>query len=176
MVAPLARLDEIWPIVAEAEIAPPGECAQMERGRFGWWLVQALPLLPVILAAMAALVMLTESSWMRASLLMLLIPLLLVANAFEWRVYQHGSDGTQLYARHGWWRQRLTILPKVRVQSVEIAQSPLARLAGLVSIRFGVAGGKLEMIALPRETAEAIRDRVLAVAAPVDFSEINRRG
>jgi hypothetical protein len=49
-------------------------------------------------------------------------------------------------------------------------------LAGLVSLRFGVAGGKLEMIALPRETAEAIRDRVLAVAAPVDFSEINRRG
>jgi putative membrane protein len=27
MVAPLARLDEIWPIVAEAEIAPPGETA-----------------------------------------------------------------------------------------------------------------------------------------------------
>lgn len=176
MVAPLARLDEIWPIVAEAGIAPPGETTQMERGRFGWWLVQVLPLLPVIIAAMAALVMLTENSWMRASLLLLLIPLLLAFNAFEWRVYRHGSDGTQLYARHGWWRQRLTILPQVRVQSVEIAQSPLARLAGLVSLRFGVAGGKLEMIALPRETAEAIRDRVLAVAAPVDFSEINRRG
>jgi putative membrane protein len=176
MVAPLARLDEIWPIVAEAEIAPPGESSHMQRGKFSWWLIQALPLLPVILAAMAAVVLLAESSWMRASLLLLLIPLLLAFNAFEWRVYRHGSDGTQLYARHGWWRQRLTILPQVRVQSVEIAQSPLARLAGLVSLRFGVAGGKLEMIALPRETAEAIRDHVLAVAAPVDFSEIKRRG
>lgn len=176
MVAPLARLDEIWPIVAEVGITPPRDSDAMQQGKFGWWLTGFAIVLPIIFAAMAAVMLFAEASLPRASLLLLLVPLMLAIVAFEWRVYRHGEDAAQLYVRRGWWRQRLTILPQVRVQSIEIAQSPLARLAGLVSLHFGVAGGKLEMIALQRETAEAIRDRVLAVAAPVDFSEINRRG
>lgn len=176
MVAPLARLDEIWPIVAEAGIVPPSEAAILQHGKFGWWLSRLVIVLPIIFTAMAALMFFAEISLAQASLLLLLVPLMLAILAFKWRVYRHGEDGTQLYVRRGWWRQRSTILPQVRVQSVEIAQGPLARLAGLVSLHFGVAGGKLEMVALPRETAEAIRDHVLAIAAPVDFSEINQRG
>ncbi|MBK6707079.1 MAG: PH domain-containing protein [Sphingomonadales bacterium] len=176
MVAPLARLDEIWPIVAEAGIAQPGETAALQHGKFGWWLSGFVIVLPIIFIAMAALMLFAEASLARASLLLLLLPLMLAIMTIEWRVYRHGEDGMQLYVRRGWWRQRLTILPQVRVQSVEIAQSPLARLVGLVSLRFGVAGGKFEMLALPREAAEAIRDNVLAIAAPVDFSVINRRG
>jgi hypothetical protein len=42
----------------------------------------------------------------------------------------------------------------------------------LASLHFGIAGGTLELIALPLETAKAIRDQVMAVVAPVDFSEI----
>ena len=38
MVAPLARLDEIWPIIAETGITPPGDAAAMQSGRFRWWL------------------------------------------------------------------------------------------------------------------------------------------
>lgn len=176
MVAPLARLDEIWPIIAETGITPPNETTPLQRGRFGWWLRGFVIILPVIFTAMAAITVFTGASLARASLLLLLVPLMLAVVAFEWRSYRHGADISQLYARRGWWHQRLTIVPQVRVQSVEIAQSPLARLTGLVALRFGIAGGRLEMVALPREAAEAIRDRVLAIAAPVDFSQINRRG
>ena len=176
MVAPLAQLDEIWPIAAEAGIGAPTADTLMQRGRLTWWLAGILLLLPIVFTAMAAVVLFADASPTK-SLLLLLIPFaLLIVGAVEWRIYRHADDSAQLYVRRGWWRQQLTVMPQVRVQSVEIAQSPLARLAGLVSLRFGVAGGKLEMIALSRETAEAIRDRVLAVAAPVDFSEINRRG
>ncbi|MGC1470726.1 MAG: PH domain-containing protein, partial [Sphingorhabdus sp.] len=176
MVAPLAQLDEIWPIAAEAGINAPTADTPMQRGRLTWWLAGILLVLPIVFAAMAAVVLFADASPTK-SLLLLLIPFaLLIVGAIEWRIYRHADDGAQLYVRRGWWRQQLTVMPQVRVQSVEIAQSPLARLAGLVSLRFGVAGGKLEMIALSRDTAEAIRDRVLAVAAPVDFSEINRRG
>ena len=125
---------------------------------------------------MAAVTLFADASPAKSLLLLLIPAAMLIIGAVEWRIYRHADDGAQLYVRRGWWRQQLTVMPQVRVQSVEIAQSPLAHLAGLVSLRFGVAGGKLEMIALSRETAEAIRDRVLAVAAPVDFSEINRRG
>ncbi len=176
MVAPLAQLDEIWPIASEAGIAAPTADTQMQRGRLSWWLARILPVMPLVFAAMASVILLADAS-LTKSLLLLFIPVvMLIVGVFEWRVYRHDDDGAQLYARHGWWRQQLTVMPQVRVQSVEIKQNPISRLAGLVSLHFGVAGGKLEMIALSREAAEAIRDRVLAVAAPVDFSEINRRG
>lgn len=176
MVAPLARLDEIWPIAAEADIIAPTTDTPMQAGRFRWWIAGILLILPVVFTAMASVVLFADASPTKSLLLLLIPAAMLVVAAFEWRVYRYADDGVQLYVRRGWWRQQLTVMPQVRVQSVEIAQSPLARLAGLVSLRFGVAGGKLEMIALPRETAEAVRDRVLAIAAPVDFSEINRRG
>lgn len=171
MAAPLARLNEIWPIIAEAGIAPPDEEAAFQRGHFRWWLAGFAIIIPLTIAAMAAVVIFTEASFAR-SLLLLFIPLgLLLLGALEWRKFGYAEDAARLYVRRGWWRQRLTILPQVRVQSVEIAQGPLARMAGLVSVHFGIAGGALELIAIPRETAEAIRERVLAIAAPVDFSK-----
>jgi putative membrane protein len=176
MVAPLARLDEIWPIIAETGITPPGDAAAMQSGRFRWWLNGFAVVLPIVFAAMAAVMILADTSLARASLFLLIPMAMLLIGAFEWRLYRHGEDGSQLYQRRGWWRQKLTILPQLRVQSVEIAQGPLARASGLAALRFGVAGGKLEMIAMPLSTAREIRDRVLAVAAPVDFSEINQRG
>ncbi len=171
MAAPLAKLDEIWPIAAEAGILPPSTDTEFQRGHFRWWLARLIIVIPMILVAMAAVVIFANASFAR-SLLLLFIPVgLLLFSALEWRKFRYGEDALRLYVRRGWWRQRLTILPQVRVQSVEIAQGPLARLTGLVSLHFGIAGGTLELIAIPRETAEAIRDRVMAVAGPVDFSK-----
>lgn len=171
MAAPLAKLDEIWPIMAEAGIAPPDERAAFRRGHFRWWLTGFVIVIPLIIAAMAAVIVFAQASLARSCLL-LLIPLgLLLFGALEWHKFGFAEDSARLYVRRGWWRQRLTILPQVRVQSVEITQGPLARMAGLVSVHFGIAGGTLELIAISRETAEAIRDRVLTIAAPVDFSK-----
>ena len=171
MAAPLAKLDEIWPIMAEAGITPPSADAEFQRGHFRWWLARLIVVIPLILAAMAAVVFFAEASFAR-SLLLLFIPLgLLVFSALEWRKFLYAEDVSRLYVRRGWWRQQLTILPQVRVQSVEITQGPLARFSGLVTLHFGIAGGTLELFAIPRETAEAIRDRVMAIATPVDFSK-----
>jgi membrane protein YdbS with pleckstrin-like domain len=70
----------------------------------------------------------------------------------------------------------LTIAPQVRVQSTKISQGPIARLFGLVTLHFGIAGGTLRFVALRPDEARTIRDQVMAAVAPVDFSEINRRG
>ena len=171
MAAPLAKLDEIWPIMAEAGIMPPDADTEFQRGHYRWWLFHLAIVVPLILAAMVAVVIFAEASFAK-SLLLLFIPLgLLFLGVLEWRKFRYAEDTSRFYVRRGWWREQLTILPQVRVQSVEIAQGPLARLLGLVSLHFGIAGGTLELIAIPRETAEAIRDRVLAIAAPVDFSK-----
>jgi putative membrane protein len=171
MAAPLAKLDEIWPIAAEAGIMPPSAETHFQRGRIRWWMVHLIPVIPVILVAMAAVVVFAEAPVAR-SLLLLFVPLgLLLTGALEWRKFQFAEDASRLYVRRGWWRQQLTIQPQVRVQSAEISQGPLARLAGLVTLHLGIAGGSLQLVAIPRETAEAIRDRVMAIAAPVDFSK-----
>ncbi|MEQ1537992.1 MAG: PH domain-containing protein [Sphingorhabdus sp.] len=171
MAAPLAKLDEIWPIMSEAGITPPSADTAYQRGHFRWWVTGLVIVIPLILTAMAAVVFFAEASLVQ-SLALLFIPFgLLLFGALEWRKFGFAEDATRIYVRRGWWRQRLTILPQVRVQSVEIAQGPLARIAGLVSVHFGIAGGTLELIAIPREVAEEIRDRVLAIAAPVDFSK-----
>ena len=128
--------------------------------------------MPVLLAAMAALVIFADAPMGRTTLLLLLLLLPGALFWLDWRQYRFGLDDHQLYLRRGWWRQQMTIAPQLRVQSVEIAQGPLSRRQGLASLRFGIAGGTMEMIALPLATAVAIRDAVMEKVAAVDYSAI----
>ena len=172
--APFATLDEVWRIAQAAAIAAPDGDEQLQRGAAKHWLTQLLFVVPALLTAMAALVMFADAPIGRATLLLLL--LLLPGTLFwlDWRQYRFGLDDHQLYLKRGWWRQQMTIAPQVKVQSVEIAQGPLSRRQGLASLRFGIAGGTMEMIALPLATAVAIRDAVMEKVAAVDYSAINQ--
>ncbi len=170
--APFATLDEVWRIAQAAAIAAPDGDERLQLGAVKHWLTQLLFIVPMLLTAMAALVIFADAPIGRTTLLLLL---LLLPGAFfwlDWRQYRFGLDDRQLYVRRGWWRQQMTIAPQVKVQSVEIAQGPLSRRQGLASLRFGIAGGTMEMIALPLATAVAIRDAVMEKVAAVDYSAI----
>jgi putative membrane protein len=106
---------------------------------------------------------------------LLLVPVVGFLWWLEWRKYGDHVDTAQIYVREGWWRQSLTIAPQVKVQTVEIAQGPISRRQGLASLNFGIAGGTLEMVALPLETARAIRDAVMERVAVVDYSVVAKR-
>ena len=172
--APLATLDEVWRIAQVAGIHPPDGDERLRTGAALHWIIQLLLLVPPLLIAMAALVIFADTAFAST----LLLSLLLVFAAFmfwcDWRKYRFGIDDQQLYLRRGWWQQRLTLAPQLKVQSIEIAQGPLARRLGLASLKFGIAGGTLEMIALPLSTAQTIRSTVMEKAAAVDYSAINR--
>ena len=60
---------------------------------------------------------------------------------------------------HGWLAPRLDIASRVKLQSVEIAQGPLGRRRGYADVKFGVAGGTLELHGVPLDEARAIRAR-----------------
>jgi putative membrane protein len=172
--APFATLEEVWRIAIAATIAAPDGDERLQRGVATYWLTQLWFIVPVLLTAMAALVIFADTPIGRTTLLLLL---LLLPGAFfwlDWRQYRFGLDDHQLYLRRGWWRQQMTIAPQVKVQSVEIAQGPLSRRQGLASLRFGIAGGTMEMVALPLATAVAIRDAVMEKVAAVDYSAINQ--
>lgn len=172
--APFATLDEVWRIAHAAAIAAPDGDERLQKGVATYWLTQLVFIAPVLLTAIAALVIFADAPIGRTTLLLLLMVLPGALFWLDWRQYRFGLDDHQLYLRRGWWRQQMTIAPQVKVQSVEIAQGPLSRRQGLASLRFGIAGGTMEMIALPLATAVAIRDAVMEKVVAVDYSAINQ--
>ena len=172
--APLATLDEVWRISQAAGIDAPDGDEALRKGAVLHWMIQLALFVPPLLIAMAALLIFADRPL--APLLFLLLLLVVAACLFwcDWRKYRFGLDAQQLYLRRGWWQQKLMLTPQVKVQSIEIAQGPLARRYGLASLKFGIAGGTLEMVALPLSTARAIRKAVMEKVAAVDYSAINQ--
>jgi putative membrane protein len=172
--APLATLGEIWPIAHAAMIEAPDATVRFRQGRSAWWLIRFTGLLPVIAIGVVAMMYFGAVPFWQAAW-MLLVPVFVgFLWWLEWRKYGDRIDDSQIYVREGWWQQRLTIAPQVKVQTMEIAQGPISRRQGLASLNFGIAGGTLEMVALPLATAHAIRDAVIKRVAAVDYSAINR--
>jgi putative membrane protein len=174
--APLARLDELWPIARETGLdALDLDNTALRKSRLLWWLTGTIGFAVVLMAVTMALIFVLNAPVSRAGLIMLL-PLLFAAFAWlEWRNYGDLIDDQQLYVREGWWRQRLALVRQINVQSAEIHQGPIARMLGQCTLNFGIAGGTLAFSALPLDQARAIRDQVMTTAAPIDFSELNRR-
>jgi putative membrane protein len=169
MAAPLAKLEEIWPIMAEAKLLPPGMELSFARLPKGPWVDLWLML---TLAIILVIGIVYEASAVFAWWTLLIAPLLGFFVWHDWRHRSQSIDARQLYARHGWWQQNFDIARQVNVHSVTISQGPLIRRRGLANLDFGIAGGSLSFSAVPLEEARAIRDQVMAMAAPVDFSEL----
>lgn len=170
--APFATLAEIWPIAHAAMIVAPDAQTQFHRGVIRNWTIQILLILPVILGAIVAVTLWADTTILRAMSLLLILVFFVPYLWLDWRKYGYALDGDQIYVKRGWWQEKLTIAPQVKVQTVEIYQGPIARRQGLASVNFGISGGSLEMIALPLETAQAIRDAVMEQVAAVDYAVV----
>ncbi len=173
LMAPLARIDELWPILAAARLQPPGKQARFVQAPAGPLLDETLIVLAMLSAAAAiAAPFLGAAAW---GIPILTLPFVL-GKWLGWRHRFHAVDPAQLYSRHGWWDRRLDLARQVMVQSVSIAQGPLLRRRGLAQLEFGIAGGQLSFPAMPISEALSIREQVLAMAAPVDFSQLGLDG
>ena len=170
--APFATLGEIWPIANAAMIGAPDTDLQFRKGKYAWWLIRLAGLLPILAIVITAFMVFAGAPFRQAGLMLLVAPMLTFLWWLEWHKYGDHIDAAQIYVRRGWWQQRLTIAPQVKVQTVEIAQGPISRRQGLATLKLGIAGGTLEMIALPLATAHAIRDAVMERVAAVDYSVI----
>lgn len=172
--APFATLGEIWPIAEAAGVAIPDANVVFRKGEGSWWTPYLFFASLIVCGPVISLTVFTEATIAQtANIFWLLVPFAFLL-WFNRRNYRDALDGGQVYVREGWWQQRLSIAPQVKVQTVEIAQGPISRRQGLASLNFGIAGGTLEMIALPLATANAIRDAVMETVAAVDYSAINR--
>jgi putative membrane protein len=98
----------------------------------------------------------------------LAIAALLALLVIRWRGWKrtfYALDGDRLLIRRGWWRRRIVILPRARIQSIDLTESFISRWFGVSGLAFGVAGGggfsDHAIPALPRETARALRSQLL---------------
>ena len=179
VIAPFARLDELAPVVAATGFHLPAASIAWRRPsprhRFDRALLGVIPL---ALAGFAASLLGSSLDAPRGTLpalavgLLALAVLLVVRARFLWRHDRHAIDASQLFARRGWLAPRLDIASRVKLQSVEIAQGPLARRRGYADVHFGVAGGALRLRGVPLDEARAIRAAVLDSIAAVDFSSL----
>jgi putative membrane protein len=84
----------------------------------------------------------------------------------EWRHARYALDDGHLFIDQGFWRQRRSIVPVGRIQSLDLTETFWTRLFGFCRMRLGIAGGSMlsafSIDALSRGDAHALRDRLLA--------------
>lgn len=173
--APFARMDEIAPIVRETGFALPTDTLDWKRSSRKAHFDSAM-IDFAILTLVAIAVAIISPFWWSAVFPFAFGIIAIVREVFLWRFNRHALDGTQIYARHGWLAPSTAIGSRVKLQSVELVQGPIARWRGYADLRFGLAGGKLRIRKLPVERARIICGAVLESMARLDFSETMEKG
>ncbi len=180
-VAPFARLDELQPIVDASGFALPHAAVSWHRPSANYRADKvALSAGLCFLAALAFLV----ARWLLppeaqglgigAVIMSIFGVIFAVQQAFLWRYHRHAVDAQYVYTRRGWLAPRTEVASRIKLQSIEVAQGPLARLRGYCDLKFGLAGGSFAIEGLPLEDAQEIRARVLESIAAVDFAKLPR--
>jgi len=81
---------------------------------------------------------------------------------WRYRVHRWEVSATAVYTQRGWWARERRIAPMSRVQTVDFAQGPLARLFGLatVTVTTASAAGPLQIDGLDRDIALGLTDEL----------------
>lgn len=170
VVAPFALLEEIAPIARAAGFPLPGGDILWQRPARRAFIDRAAigALVPLVAAIGLALSPLPAL----ALLPLAAIPIVVLRQALLWPRSRYAIDARQIYSRRGWLAPRIDVASRVKLQSVEITQGPLARRGGYATLHLGLAGGTLSFEALPVAEARGMRAAVLDSMTGVDFSRI----
>jgi len=85
---------------------------------------------------------------------------------WRYRVHRWELTDAAVYTRTGWWTQEWRIAPVNRVQTLDSARGPLARLFGLttLTVTTASAAGPVEVEGLDEHTAADLAARITAAA------------
>lgn len=154
--APLARMEEILPVLAE--VAPAALPADDEykgvskrhilRQTLRWLTLLAIPVAILVIAFPFALGLLA------------LLPLLVGAAVLQWRYHRYCLTGSHLHIRGGLLTRRHWIIAYERIQSLSTTSGPLQRRLGLASLAIDTAGASAfsapAIVNLPQADAEPL--------------------
>lgn len=158
--APLARPSEVHAILEEMgwRAVPQAPAWTGVSSAYVWSFALALsPFLLVVIAQAAV-------AWPVAVLFCAALIALVAVRALAWRRIAYTLDGDRLLMRSGWWRRRLVILPRSRIQSIDFTENFVTRRFGTATLQFGVAGGRAAthlIPAIPSAAARTLREELL---------------
>ena len=100
--------------------------------------------------------------WLLALAVLVCAVVAVVVPQWRYRVHRWEVSATAVYTQRGWWARERRIAPLSRVQTVDFAQGPLARLFGLASVTVTTASaaGPLSIDGLDRDVALALIDEL----------------
>ncbi|MXP10032.1 PH domain-containing protein [Pseudoblastomonas halimionae] len=174
VVVPFGKPEEIAPVADAAGLALPPEDTAWHRPRGAHWVDEALLLALFPLAGIGGVLAFSPIKW-PALIIALLFPVIGTSFWLAWRRHKHATALGQLFKRHGILAPQVTTARTMKLQSVEIAQGPLARLRGYCTVHLGLAGGEFSIPGLAIDEARALRADVLEAIAAVDFSELDEQ-
>lgn len=172
--APFARMQEIEPIAATTGFALPSDDMSWSR-RSAKASVDGALINLAFMGAIAMPVWLFSPLWWSALMPLGIGVLGAVREYYLYRFDRHALGDRFIYSRHGWLAPKTTIGSRVRLQSVEIRQGPLAKLRGYAVLKLGLAGGTFEVEAMPVEQAQHWRSAILDSIATTDFPQMLER-
>ena len=175
-VAPFAKWGELEPIARAAGFDPPDEAVDWRRSSARYRVDGAVigSFLAVAIGALVAVALrVTEAAPPWLALVVFGVAVAVPAwQALLWRFERHALDARQLYARRGWLAPKTDVTSRVKLQSVEIVQGPIARRRGYATLHLGLAGGTLAIEGLPIGRARELREAILESIAATDFSRL----
>ncbi len=138
------------------------------------WQVEAAAeaLVVIVLGVVAALLWAPDAlRWPLAALVVLVSAgVAVVVPLWRFRVHRWEVSATAVYTQRGWWARERRIAPMSRVQTVDFAQGPLARVFGLatVTVTTASAAGPLQIEGLDRQVALGLVDELTRKADLVE--------
>jgi putative membrane protein len=136
--APCATLAEIDPILDDCAIhQAPADLIFQRVDPALWWRGAIIASLLLSGIALATGTFINGGFF---AIILLAVPVSLISY-LNWRHHQYALTDQQLFVRSGWWRRRLTILPRRKIQTVDVSQSPLDHPLDLATITISIAGG-----------------------------------
>lgn len=128
------------------------------RARTLWQLEAAAEALVAIVAGVVASLVWVPGGlrWVLALLVVVVCGgLAVVVPLWRYRVHRWEVSASAVYTQRGWWARERRIAPMSRVQTVDFAQGPLARILGLatVTVTTASAAGPLQIEGLDRDVA-----------------------
>lgn len=166
-VVPFGQFGDIDPVLTEIAIRRPGDQAEWQRSH---GIIALGGLVGAVITAVGgsiALALGQPFGWLAFAA----VPLIAAGAILSARAHRWTDLGDQLAIRRGIWKPRMTLLPYASIQSVDLRTDFVQRPLGLASLAFGVPGGSAlsahEIPAIPADTAQALRARILAAGARV---------
>ncbi len=143
------------------------------RARLMWQLtnlVESVITFVVVAAAIALWDRVDLRWWMVAIGVVNVVVSVAVVPQWRYRVHRWEVSETAVYTQTGWWARERRIAPMSRIQTVDYAETAVARLFGLatVTVTTASAAGALQIVGLDQERARRLVDELTLKADAVE--------